>query len=142
MEAVLEEQYTDSIYACLECSGRGFEEWDVPIIEFSEPFSIENELEYNDPNQLKLLFDAEIVELIVEGSYVTTTQTGHCEYCHTLHIKCQGCDTINSVDSEMPGVVCSGCGLNYQVDRDDNIYRLDNETIRIVAEISDDETWF
>ncbi len=131
MEAELELQFNASHNLCKICSVD--DESDLPVILFSELIEIENELDYPDPNQLKLLFNDEIAELI-EEPYITTTQIGFCSHCSTLHLKCQACDEITAIDPDFSGFECDGCGLLYQTFWDE----YGNEEIKIVEELIED----
>lgn len=105
------EQYSEP-HTCQMCDGykgTGNE------IYFDEPFGIENESIKGvvPKNQLEFGFAADLPKKSTDD-YTHTIQTGTCEYCGTLHIKCQACDEVTSV-VESSELECSGCDLLYEI---------------------------
>jgi len=109
----MEVQYYTNTSLCEVCDPDN--EYSVlNLVHFSKPYDIFNELEMLSHVQLNLEFN-EMAE--PKTAFVTTIQTGYCQYCSTEHVKCQGCQEITAITADKAeGFECESCGLYYKID--------------------------
>jgi hypothetical protein len=107
------EDVSDDWYTCDVCSPDRDNEY-LNLVHFSDPFEVEVEEEYVDPNQLQIEFP-DLLPVIHRGKQKVTIRTGDCTWCSTTHLLCQ-CGTVTPIDGEnREGFKCDGCDLSYNV---------------------------
>lgn len=145
IENEIDAEYWRNAFYCEVCYPDPEKMFVNNIVEFDEPVYIENEMNEEDPDQLKL-FDIEAVDKNREverfkRSEVDTVQYGVCNYCASEYIKCQYCGTANNYGEFLEGnkLECEGCGMIYQIDYHYIGSGMHETEIKIVGEENDEE---
>jgi hypothetical protein len=130
--AEMEAQYYANIAICEICDPDEFSQ--MNLIHFSKPYEIDNEFEEQSHTQLNLEFEDSDPMTNSDDFFVTSIQSGECQYCNTEYIKCQGCNEITAItDDKADGFECEGCGLYYKINHRYIGSGMTEETIKIVA---------
>ena len=119
----LQDDYEDGMYYCTVCSPDD-EHTLLNFILFGGQIELEPYVRHwqFDPNQLNIFDELEYQPSRTDNSGsdrvdVVYTETGHCAYCGTQHIKCVACQSAVALpdDRDTIDFECEGCGASYQV---------------------------
>lgn len=110
-----QDEYANDEYdTCKVCDGNeGFGN----EINFTNPYVITNYKFKNVVPSEQLEFDfVKSMPKTTRDNLSTKVQSGECQNCGTLHIKCQECGEITAIEEFNAKIYCEGCGLPYFVD--------------------------